>query len=484
MTQLGTDSTPVRVAIIGSGPAAFYAAEHLLKQTTHLIEVDMFDRLPTPFGLVRGGVAPDHQKIKTVTRAYDQIASHPRFRFFGNVEFGRHVRLDDLRAHYHQILYATGAQTDRRMGIPGEDLIGSHAATEFVAWYNGHPDYRDHQFDLSPERVAVVGVGNVAIDVARILCRTPEELRRTDIAEHALDALRHSRVKEVHLLGRRGPAQAAFTTPEVKELGEMEGCDPIVLPAEAELDALSKAQVAAGADRSLMRKVELLQSYATRPHTGKGKQLHIRFLVSPVELIGDASGRVARMRLVKNVLAASETGMLNAKATDEFETLSVGLVFRSVGYRGVALPEVPFNERWGVIFNEKGRVLDLDTKAPRLGEYTSGWIKRGPSGVIGTNKPDSVETVTGMLEDLAAGRMLNPAQPTAAAAEALVRDRQPEVVTYAGWRTLDDLELKRGQAIGRPRLKFTSVSEMLAALKSPESMLPRPSRARMPEEPV
>jgi ferredoxin--NADP+ reductase len=484
MTQLGTDSTPVRVAIIGSGPAAFYAAEHLLKQTTHLIEVDMFDRLPTPFGLVRGGVAPDHQKIKTVTRAYDQIASHPRFRFFGNVEFGRHVRLDDLRAHYHQILYATGAQTDRRMGIPGEDLTGSHAATEFVAWYNGHPDYRDHQFDLSPERVAVVGVGNVAIDVARILCRTPEELRRTDIAEHALDALRHSRVKEVYLLGRRGPAQAAFTTPEVKELGEMDGCDPIVLPAEAELDALSKAQVAAGADRSLMRKVELLQGYATRPHTGKGKQLHIRFLVSPVEIIGEASGRVARLRLVKNVLVASETGMLNAKATDEFETLSVGLVFRSVGYRGVALPEVPFNERWGVILNEKGRVLDLETKAPRLGEYTSGWIKRGPSGVIGTNKPDSVETVTGMLEDLAAGRMLNPAQPTAAAAEALVRDRQPEVVTYAGWRTLDDLELKRGQAIGRPRLKFTSVSEMLAALKSPESMLPRPSRARMPEEPV
>jgi ferredoxin--NADP+ reductase len=484
MTQLGTDSTPVRVAIIGSGPAAFYAAEHLLKQTTHLVEVDMFDRLPTPFGLVRGGVAPDHQKIKTVTRAYDQIASHPRFRFFGNVEFGRHVRLDDLRAHYHQILYATGAQTDRRMGIPGEDLIGSHAATEFVAWYNGHPDYRDHQFDLSPERVAVVGVGNVAIDVARILCRTPEELRRTDIAEHALDALRHSRVKEVYLLGRRGPAQAAFTTPEVKELGEMDGCDPIVLPAEAELDALSKAQVAAGADRSLMRKVELLQGYATRPHTGKGKQLHIRFLVSPVEIIGEASGRVARLRLVKNVLVASETGMLNAKATDEFETLSVGLVFRSVGYRGVALPEVPFNERWGVILNEKGRVLDPETKAPRLGEYTSGWIKRGPSGVIGTNKPDSVETVTGMLEDLAAGRMLNPAQPTAAAAEALVRDRQPEVVTYADWRTLDDLELKRGQAIGRPRLKFTSVSEMLAALKSPESMLPRPSRARMPEEPV
>ncbi|MGQ0600934.1 MAG: FAD-dependent oxidoreductase [Anaerolineales bacterium] len=486
MAQLGTDSTPVRVAILGSGPAAFYAAEHLLKQTNLLIDVDMFDRLPTPFGLVRGGVAPDHQKIKTVTKAYDQIASHPRFRFFGNVEFGTHVTLADLRAHYHQILYATGAQTDRRMGIPGEDLAGSHAATEFVAWYNGHPDYRDHQFDLSQERVAVVGVGNVAIDVARVLCRTPAELARTDIADYALDALRQSKVKEVYLLGRRGPAQAAFTTPEVKELGEMEGCDPVVLPAEAELDALSKAQVAAGADRSVLRKVEILQGYAARAHTGKGKQLHIRFLVSPLELIGDANGHVAKMRLVKNVLVASETGTLNAKATDEFETLSVGLVFRSVGYRGVPLPEVPFNERWGVILNEKGRVLDPDTKAARMGEYTTGWIKRGPSGVIGTNKPDSVETVTCMLADLAAGKVLNLAQPTAAAAEALIRTRQPNIVTYADWRMLDVLELKRGQAVGRPRLKFTSVDEMLAALKSPESALPPApaGRARMPEEPV
>jgi ferredoxin--NADP+ reductase len=436
--------------------------------------------------LVRGGVAPDHQKIKTVTKAYDQIAGHPRFRFFGNVEFGQHVTLADLRAHYHQILYATGAQTDRRMNIPGEDLHGSHAATEFVAWYNGHPDYRDHHFDLSQERVAVVGVGNVAIDVARILCRTPEELARTDIADYALEALRNSHVKEVYLLGRRGPAQAAFTTPEVKELGEMEGCDPIVLPSEATLDELSKQQVTASADRSVLRKVELLQGYAVRAPAGKRKQLHIRFLVSPVELLGDADGRVVKMRLVKNVLVASETGTLNAKATDEFETLSVGLVFRSVGYRGVPLPEVPFNERWGVIFNEKGRVLEAETKQPRSGEYTAGWIKRGPSGVIGTNKPDSVETVNCMLEDIANGKVLDPAQPTAAAAEALVRARQPKLVSYADWRKLDELELRRGQAVGRPRLKFTSVEAMLAALQSPEQALAEiaAQRMRMPEEPV
>ena len=237
MPQIGTASQPLRVAIIGSGPAAFYAAEHLFKQSELVAEVDMFDRLPTPFGLVRYGVAPDHLKIKTVTRAYDAVAAHPRFRFFGNVDFGAHLTLADLQRHYHQVLFATGAQSDRRMGIPGEDLEGSHPATEFVAWYNGHPDYRDHPFDLSVERAAVVGVGNVAIDVARILVRTPEELAKTDIAAYALEALRHSRIKEVFLLGRRGPAQAAFTNPEVKEIGEMADADVIVRPDEVQLDA-------------------------------------------------------------------------------------------------------------------------------------------------------------------------------------------------------------------------------------------------------
>lgn len=464
MTQPGTDTHPLRVAIIGSGPAAFYAAEHLFKQTGLVIEVDMFDRLPTPFGLVRGGVAPDHPKIKTVTKAYDQIAGHPRFRFYGNVTFGQHVRLDDLRRHYHQILYATGAQSDRRMGIPGEDLRGSHPATEFVAWYNGHPDYAQLPFDLSQERAAVVGVGNVAIDVARILCRTPEELAKTDIAAHALEALAHSRIKEVYLLGRRGPAQAAFTTPEIKEVGEMQAAEPVVLPEEAALDALSQAEVARSSDRSIGRKVEILQGYAVRKPEGKARKLHVRFLVSPVEVLGDAEGRVTGLRLVKNVLAASETGTLNAKATDQFETLDVGLVFRSVGYRGVALPEVPFNDRWGVILNEVGRVLDPERKQPRVGEYTSGWIKRGPSGVIGTNKPDSVETVNSMVQDLAQGAVLQPEQPTVEAAAALVRDRQPQLVTYADWQKLDALEVARGQALGRPRLKFTQVSEMLAAL--------------------
>ncbi|MBP7691947.1 MAG: FAD-dependent oxidoreductase [Anaerolineales bacterium] len=464
MTQVGTASQPLRVAILGSGPAAFYAAEHFFKQPDLVVEVDMFDRLNTPFGLVRHGVAPDHPKIKTVTKAFDAIAANPRFRFFGHVEFGKHLTLADLQLHYHQVLFATGAQTDRRMGIPGEDLAGSHPATEFVAWYNGHPDYRHHPFDLSVERAAVVGVGNVAIDVARILVRTPDELVKTDIAAHALEALRHSRIKEVYLLGRRGPVQAAFTNPEVKEVGEMADADVVVRPDEVQLDDLSRAHLEASQDRTLNKKVEILQGYALRKAEGKSKKLHIRFLVSPVELIGDAEGRVAKMRLVRNVLVAADTGTLNAKATDQFEELEVGLVFRSVGYRGVALPGVPFHDRWGVILNDKGRVLDPDTKHPLVGQYTSGWIKRGPSGVIGTNKPDSVETVTSMLEDLAQGAHFQPAQPQAEAAEALVRARQPLYVTYAEWRRLDALELSNGQAAGRPRLKFTAGDEMLAAL--------------------
>ena len=464
MTKLGTESNPLRVAVIGSGPTAFYATDHLFKQVGLAVEVDMFDRVPTPFGLVRGGVAPDHQKIKTVTKAYTQTAAKPRFRFYGNVEFGRHLKLADLKEHYHAILYASGAQTDRRMGIPGEDLQGSHPATEFVAWYNGHPDYRHLQFDLTQERAAVVGIGNVAIDVARILCRTVDELRTTDIADYALEALSKSHVKEVYLLGRRGPAQAAFTPPEIKEVGEMADADVVVLPEEAQLDPLSQAAVASASDRSVLRNVEILQGYAVRKPTGKSRRLTVRFLVSPVELIGDAAGRVVKMRLVKNRLVASETGSLSAKATDQFEELPVGLVFRSVGYRGVPLPDVPFHEKWGVILNEKGRVIDPESKQPFVGQYTAGWIKRGPSGVIGTNKPDAVETVNCMLEDLAQDKLLLPSQPESRCVEDLVRARQPLFFTFADWLKLDEMEVARGQARGRPRVKFTSVEEMLAAL--------------------
>jgi len=420
--------------------------------------------MPTPYGLVRAGVAPDHQKIKSVTAAFDKVAAHPWFRFYGGVEFGKDVTIDDLRKHYHQIFFSTGAQTDRRMGIPGEDLKGSHPATEFVAWYNGHPDYRECQFDLSQERVAVVGVGNVAVDVARILCRSPEELATTDIAEHALEALRKSRVKEVYLLGRRGPTQAAFTNPEIKELGELADADVAALAEEVELDELSRAALEKSQDRASLKKIEIIRGYTARPPSGKGKRLVLRFLVSPVELRGNSAGEVVGMRLVRNTLYATPTGTLQAKATDRFEELAVGLVFRSVGYRGVPLPGVPFNESWGVILNEKGRVLEPDGKQPIVGEYTAGWIKRGPTGVIGTNKPDAAETVACMMEDLAEGRTLSPAEPSATAAESLVRRRQPKYFSYRDWLRLNEIELQRGRESGRPRVKLVRVEDMLAAL--------------------
>lgn len=460
----GVPGRPLRVAIVGAGPSAFYAADHLLKQDGLAVEVDMFDRLPTPYGLVRAGVAPDHQKIKTVTKAFAQVAADPRFRFFGLVEIGRDVTLEELRRHYHQVLFATGAQSDRKMDIPGEELAGSHPATEFVAWYNGHPDYRDRQFDLSQERVAIVGVGNVAIDVARILCLSREELLATDMADHAIEALSKSRVKEVHLLGRRGPAQAAFTNPEVKELGEMADADVIVRPDEVALDPISAAAIEQSNDRAIAKKLELLQGYAARAPQGRARRLYLRFLVSPVEIHDDGHGHVGGMRLVHNVLEQGATGTISAKATGQFEELPVGLVFRSVGYRGKPVPGVPFHERWGVILNEKGRVLDPDTQQPLRGLYVTGWIKRGPSGVIGTNKPDSVETVNGMLEDLAAGRVANPPEPTAEGALALVLKHQPRCVSFADWCRLDEMECARGAAQGRPRVKFTSVEEMLAAL--------------------
>ena len=464
MTRPGTEAQPLRVAIVGAGPTGFYATDQLFRQPGLVVDVDLYDRVPTPYGLVRAGVAPDHQKIKAVTAAFDKVAAHPRFRFFGAVELGRHLSVDDLRAHYHMIVYTTGAQTDRRMGIPGEDLQRSHAATEFVAWYNGHPDYRDLTFDLSQDRAAVVGVGNVAADVARILSRTPEELAATDIADYALEALSASRIREVYVLGRRGPAQAAFTNPEVRELGELVGADIAARPEEVEPDELTRQALERAPDRATQKKVEILKEFARRAPTDKPKRLVMRFLVSPVELLDDGRGAVGGMRLVRNRLYATATGTLQPKATNEFEQLPVGLVFRSVGYRGVPLPGVPFNEDWGVILNEKGRVLDAQTKQPLVGQYTAGWIKRGPTGVIGTNKPDAVETVTGMLEDLARDIHLRPADPSPQAVERLVRERQPQYLSYQDWQRLDEIETRRGKETGRPRVKFTRVKDMLAAL--------------------
>ena len=453
----------MRVAIIGAGPAGFFLAERLLGRAGLDVEVDLFERLPAPYGLVRFGVAPDHEKIKSVTRAFDVVAARPGFRYFGNIEFGSEVTLADLARHYHAVCFTTGAQTDRRMGIPGEDLKRSHAATDFVAWYNGHPRFRHLEFDLSVERVAVVGVGNVAVDVARILCRSPEEFATTDMADYALNALRTSRVKEVYLLGRRGPAQAAFSTPEAREMGELHDCDVRVLREEVELDDLSREQVERSGDKALARKVEVLRGFAARPCSGKPRRLTFRFLVSPVELLGDSEGRVRGMKLVRNRLVADAGGAFRAVATEHEEELPVELVFRSVGYRGVPLADVPFDETHGIIPNEKGRVLHPHTRHPMPGLYVAGWIKRGPSGIIGTNKPDAAETADVMLEDLASGVVPAPAETDPGAIERLLRERQPCLITFDDWKSLDRLEGERGRAKGRPRIKLTE-AEIMAKL--------------------
>ncbi|RMG87605.1 MAG: NADP oxidoreductase [Chloroflexi bacterium] len=465
MSTIGIPDNPLRVAIIGSGPSGFYAAEHLLKQKDLTVQVDMFERLPTPFGLVRGGVAPDHQKIKSVTKVYERIAEKPNFRFFGHVEFGKDITRADIESLYHAVIYAVGAQSDRKLNIPGEDLPGSHPATEFVAWYNAHPDYRDLKFDLTQENVAVIGVGNVAMDVARILARSVEELRETDIADYALDALAQSRVTNIYILGRRGPAQAKFTNAEIKEFGEMADADVIVAPEEVELDPLSQAYLESDkADKTAIRNVEILREYAQRQPAGKRRKVIFRFLVSPVEIIGDE--RVEAIKVVHNELYQDDRGNLRPRATDRYETIPVGLVFRSVGYRGVPLPDVPFREDWGTIPNDKGRVLTAADGEVLRGHYVAGWIKRGPSGVIGTNKPDSVETVEQLLADREADALLQPANTSADAVIELLKSRGVRYVTFDDWKRLDELELKRGEAAGRPRLKFSSVEEMLAALDS------------------
>lgn len=463
MAELSPSQT-FRIAIIGSGPSGFYAADHLLKSGLP-ISIDMFDRLPTPFGLVRGGVAPDHQKIKSVTKVYDKIATSPAFRFFGHVEFGTDLSRDDLQAHYHAVIYAVGAQTDKALGIAGEELSGSHAATEFVAWYNGHPDYKHLSFDLSQERVAVIGVGNVAMDVARILARTQEELAQTDIADYAQAALSQSKVREIYVLGRRGAAQAAFTTPEIKELGEMAGADIVILPEDVVLDDASKAYLASDkADAKDAKNVEIMREYSQRAPSGKPKRIIMRFCSSPVELLG--TERVEGMKIVRNRLSLDAQGNVKAQATEQTEILPVGLVFRSVGYKGVALPDVPFDAKQGTIPNDKGRVLLKQGGEVLCGDYVVGWIKRGPSGIIGTNKPDSIETANCLLEDLRAGMVWSPEHPEAHAIEDLLRERGVRSVSYAEWLKLDEIERQRGAEQGRPRHKFTDIASMLQALEA------------------
>jgi ferredoxin--NADP+ reductase len=445
---------PIRVAIVGAGPAGFYAADRLLRSDQD-VTVELIDRLPTPWGLVRAGVAPDHPNIKAVTRVYEKTAALDGFHFHGNVEVGSDLTHADLVSHHHAVIYAHGASRDRQLGIPGEDLPGVVGATDFVSWYNGHPDAAEREFDLSVNRAVVIGNGNVALDVARMLVLPREELVVTDTADYAVEAIANAGIEEVVVLGRRGPAQAAFTTPELRELGELTQADVIIDPDEASLDPGSEAWLES-AHATNKKNVEVIQEYAQRTPSGKPKRVVLRFLRSPLEIHGDGNG-VTEVVVARNELKAADDGSMRAVQTDDTETIPCGLVLRSIGYRGTAIDGVPFADHIATVAHEGGRVIEPDgTQLP--GVYATGWIKRGPTGVIGTNKKCAYETVDHLLEDAAAGKLPEPAK-SADDFERLLGGL--DAVDYEGWGRIDEYERARGEEQGRPRVKLTSVAELL-----------------------
>ena len=456
MSKLGTEQNPVRVAIVGSGPSGFYATEALFRSEP-VVLVDMFERLPSPFGLVRSGVAPDHPKLKQPIQVYQRIADTPQFRFLGNVTVGRDISVEELLTSYHAVIFTCGAETDRKLGIAGEDLVGSYTATEFVGWYNGHPDYRDRVFDLSHENAVVIGQGNVAVDVCRILCKTVDELKHTDIAQHALEALAKSKIRNIYMIGRRGPAQAKFTHTELRELGELADCDAVVDPNDLELNPASRAELEDRSNRVQIKSYEVLKAFASRPSPTRHRRCYLQFLKSPIELKGN--GKLERVVLMRNRLEGEPSHQV-ARETGETGELACGVLFRSIGYRGVPVPGVPFDERRGVFPNKDGRIVDGAHIVPGL--YTAGWIKRGPTGIIGTNREDSVATVNSLLADLPSFEAT--AKPGGDGVLATLEGRGVRVVSYADWQQVDAAEIKRGAAVDKPREKFTSVQEMLAVL--------------------
>ena len=456
--SLGSKDRPLQVAIVGSGPAGFYAADALLKQKDLTVQIDLYDRLPTPYGLVRFGVAPDHQKIKAVIRVYERIAASPHLRFFGNVKVGSNLSVQELRKHYDQIVYAVGCETDRRLGIPGEDLQGSHTATEFVAWYNSHPDYIERSFDLSHKCAAVVGVGNVAMDVTRILSKDQDELVHTDIAGYALEVLRKGQVEEVVILARRGPKQAAFSFHEIEEIGSLKGVDLVVDPKEMELDEASKASP------GKERRMEYLTQKSKAGEGSQRRKVRLRFCVSPVEILGE-NGRVTAVKIEKNELYPDEKGEIRSRGMGQYEVIPVGVIFRSIGYQGVPLPGVPFDEARGIICNQEGRVTDSVSGQIVPNEYAVGWAKRGPTGLIGTNKSDSAATVEKMLEDIEGKSAKVDLEKRPEAVDRMLAGKKLQVVTFEDWKLLDQQEVEAGKRLGKLREKLLTVSAMLEVIE-------------------
>ncbi|WP_247988650.1 FAD-dependent oxidoreductase [Bradyrhizobium sp. 186] len=454
MNAIGTTNNPLRVAIIGSGPSGFYAAEALL-QSERTTVVDVIERLPVPYGLVRYGVAPDHPRLKDVANTYAEIARDPRFSFIGNVEFGKDFTMRELTDCYHAVIFATGAATDRKLGIPGEDIQGSHAATSFVGWYNGHPDYRDLKFDLSGDSAIIIGQGNVAIDVCRILAKSPDELRKTDIAAHALDALAESRIREIHLIGRRGPVQSRFTSKELRELGQLSECDPFVDPNDLLLNDVCKSELADVREPARARNFEAFKSFASRRRE-KPKCCRIHFFLSPKEARGEHKLEELILERTRLVGAA---GRQEAVGTGQTLSIKAGLMIRSVGYSGRALEGIPFDNARGTIPNKDGR-LEM-TSPNELPVYVVGWIKRGPTGIIGTNRADSMATVATLLADLPTFESRQ--KPGREAFACLLAQRATRSISFQDWEMIDQAEKARGTPLGKPREKFTRIPEMLAA---------------------
>lgn len=457
MAQLGSEEQPLQVAIVGAGPSGFYATEALIKSDIH-VRINLIERLPSPYGLVRSGVAPDHPKLKMAIQVYDKIAQSDEFNFIGNVTVGVDISVGELCNTHHAVIFTCGAETDRKLGIDGEDLAGSHTATEFVGWYNGHPDYRERQFDLSHETAIIIGQGNVAADVSRILSKTVDELKHTDIAQHALDVLAESKIKDVYVIGRRGPAQAKFAPKELREFAELDDCMPVIDPAELELNPASQAELEEKSNAASKKIYDLFSDYSTISSTGKSKRCHFQFLRSPVALLGN--DRLEKIRLEKNQLTGEPLNQ-SARGSGETYDMEAGILFRSIGYRGVAIKGVPFDDSWGVFPNTDGRIIEDNN--PVLQLYTAGWIKRGPSGIIGTNRACSVATVNSLISDLP---QLNNLQINSniESLYSLLDARNIQHINFAQWKLIDSAEIERGAAKNKPREKFTYLDEMFQIL--------------------
>jgi ferredoxin--NADP+ reductase len=456
MNDFSSEGIPLTVAVIGAGPSGFYAAEALIKSGLS-VQIDMYDRLPSPYGLVRNGVAPDHPKLKQAILLFDKIAEAQQYNFIGNVEVGKDISVEELKAAYHALIFCCGAEVDRRLGIPGEDLPGSYSATEFVGWYNGHPDYRDKVFDLSNETAVIIGQGNVAADICRILAKTIDELQQTDIAQHALDTLANSKVRDIYVMGRRGPAQAKFTSKELKEFGLLENCDPAIDLKELALNEASREELEEKSNAGARKIYELFQNYAKRENSHKPKRCHFQFLRSPVEIFG--TEKIDHIVIERNQLSGNPFDQ-SAHGTGDTYKLKTGILFRSIGYKGLCIPGIPFDESRGIFPNQNGRITDNGNIVPQM--YVAGWIKRGPTGIIGTNRACSVETVASLLADL---EKLDSTEnkPAANAIYPLLNERGVCYIGFSEWKLIDSKEVERGKIQNKPREKYTSINEMLTA---------------------